>query len=53
VRNPGPWYLYVALIAFVIGMLVIDLRFFHAEKHDPRGGMGDDEATEAEACISS
>jgi tellurite resistance protein TerC len=30
-----PWYLYVAFIAFVIGMLLIDLRFFHAEEHDP------------------
>jgi tellurite resistance protein TerC len=30
-----PWYLYVAFIAFVIAMLLIDLRFFHAEEHDP------------------
>jgi tellurite resistance protein TerC len=30
-----PWYLYVGFIAFVIGMLLIDLRFFHAEEHDP------------------
>jgi tellurite resistance protein TerC len=30
-----PWYLYVGFIAFVIAMLLIDLRFFHAEEHDP------------------
>jgi tellurite resistance protein TerC len=30
-----PWYLYVAFIAFVLAMLLIDLRFFHAEEHDP------------------
>jgi tellurite resistance protein TerC len=30
-----PWYLYVGFIAFVIAMLVIDLRFFHAEEHEP------------------
>jgi len=26
---------YVAFIAFVLGMLVVDLKFFHAEEHDP------------------
>jgi tellurite resistance protein TerC len=30
-----PWYLYVAFIGFVLAMLLIDLRFFHAEEHDP------------------
>jgi hypothetical protein len=30
-----PWYLYVAFIAFVLAMLLIDLRFFHAEEHNP------------------
>ncbi|MGH2817834.1 MAG: TerC family protein [Actinomycetota bacterium] len=30
-----PWYLYVGFIAFVIAMLLIDLRFFHAEEHEP------------------
>jgi tellurite resistance protein TerC len=30
-----PWYLYVSFIGFVIAMLVVDLRFFHAEEHDP------------------
>src|SRR5919106_1083003 len=34
-RTLVPWYLYVAFIAFVIGMLLIDLRFFHAEEHEP------------------
>ncbi len=30
-----PWYLYVAFIGFVVAMLVIDLKFFHAEEHEP------------------
>src|SRR5918999_699719 len=30
-----PWYLYVGFIAFVLAMLLIDLRFFHAEEHEP------------------
>ncbi len=30
-----PWYLYAGFIAFVIAMLLIDLKFFHAEEHDP------------------
>ncbi|MGH2809208.1 MAG: TerC family protein [Actinomycetota bacterium] len=30
-----PWYLYVGFIAFVLAMLVVDLKMFHAEEHDP------------------
>ena len=30
-----PWYLYAGFIAFVVAMLVIDLKFFHAEEHEP------------------
>ena len=30
-----PWYLYVGFIGFVIAMLIVDLKFFHAEEHDP------------------
>ena len=30
-----PWYLYAGFIAFVIAMLLVDLKFFHAEEHDP------------------
>jgi tellurite resistance protein TerC len=30
-----PWYLYAGFIAFVIAMLLIDLKFFHSEEHDP------------------
>jgi tellurite resistance protein TerC len=30
-----PWYLYVGFIGFVIAMLLVDLKFFHAEEHDP------------------
>ncbi|MDP9069168.1 MAG: TerC family protein [Actinomycetota bacterium] len=30
-----PWYLYAGFIGFVIAMLVIDLKFFHAEQHEP------------------
>ncbi|HET7483340.1 MAG TPA: TerC family protein [Actinomycetota bacterium] len=30
-----PWYMYVAFIAFVIAMLLVDLKLFHAEGHDP------------------
>ncbi len=30
-----PWYLYAGFIGFVIAMLVIDLKFFHAEEHEP------------------
>ena len=30
-----PWYLYVAFIAFVIAMLLVDLKLFHAHEHDP------------------
>jgi tellurite resistance protein TerC len=29
------WYVYAGFIAFVIAMLMIDLRFFHAHEHDP------------------
>ncbi len=30
-----PWYLYAGFIGFVIAMLLIDLKFFHAEEHEP------------------
>ncbi len=30
-----PWYLYAAFIGFVIAMLLVDLKFFHAEEHEP------------------
>ena len=30
-----PWYLYAGFIGFVIAMLFIDLKFFHAEQHEP------------------
>ena len=30
-----PWYLYVGFIAFVIAMLLVDLKLFHAEEHEP------------------
>ena len=29
------WYLYAGFIGFVIAMLFVDLKFFHAEEHDP------------------
>ena len=29
------WFLYAGFIGFVIAMLLIDLKFFHAEEHDP------------------
>lgn len=29
------WYWYVGFIAFVVAMLVVDLRLFHAEEHEP------------------
>jgi len=30
-----PWYVFVAAVAFVVAMLVVDLRFFHGEDHEP------------------
>jgi len=30
-----PWYLYVGFIAFVIAMLLVDLKVFHGEAHEP------------------
>ncbi len=30
-----PWYLYAGFIAFVIAMLLVDLKLFHAEEHEP------------------
>ena len=30
-----PWYAYAAFIAFVVAMLLVDLRLFHAEEHAP------------------
>jgi tellurite resistance protein TerC len=30
-----PWYIYVGFIAFVIAMLLVDLKLFHADSHDP------------------
>ena len=29
------WYMYVAFIAFVIAMLLIDLKLFHTDEHEP------------------
>lgn len=29
------WYLYVGFIGFVIAMLLVDLKLFHAEEHEP------------------
>ncbi|MGH2752825.1 MAG: TerC family protein [Actinomycetota bacterium] len=30
-----PWYLYADFIAFVLAMLLVDLKLFHAEEHEP------------------
>ncbi len=30
-----PWYSYVGFIAFVIAMLLVDLKFFHTEEREP------------------
>ncbi|MEA2447263.1 MAG: tellurite resistance protein TerC, partial [Actinomycetota bacterium] len=30
-----PWYLYAGFIAFVLAMLMVDLKLFHAEEHEP------------------
>ena len=30
-----PWYLYAGFIAFVLAMLLVDLKLFHTEEHDP------------------
>ena len=30
-----PWYLYAAFIVFVIAMLLVDLKLFHTEEHEP------------------
>ena len=29
------WYVYAAFIAFVVAMLLVDLKLFHAEEHEP------------------
>lgn len=34
VSDVAPW-VYVVFIAFVLAMLLVDLKFFHAEEHDP------------------
>ena len=34
VSDVAPW-VYVVFILFVLAMLVVDLKFFHAEEHDP------------------
>ena len=31
-----PWYLYAGFVLFVLAMLLVDLKFFHAEEHDPK-----------------
>jgi tellurite resistance protein TerC len=31
-----PWYMYAAFVAFVIVMLLVDLRLFHAREHEPK-----------------
>jgi tellurite resistance protein TerC len=30
-----PWYLYAGFIAFVLAMLLVDLKLFHRDEHDP------------------
>jgi len=30
-----PWYLYAGFIGFVVAMLFVDLKLFHAEEHEP------------------
>ncbi|MEA2498429.1 MAG: tellurite resistance protein TerC [Actinomycetota bacterium] len=30
-----PWYLYAGFIAFVVAMLLVDLKLFHAHEHEP------------------
>ncbi len=30
-----PWYLYAGFIAFVVAMLLVDLKLFHAKEHEP------------------
>lgn len=30
-----PWYLFAGFVAFVVAMLLIDLRFFHTEEREP------------------
>ena len=30
-----PWYAYAGFIAFVVAMLVVDLKLFHAQEHEP------------------
>lgn len=31
-----PWYAYAGFVVFVVAMLLIDLKFFHAEEHEPK-----------------
>lgn len=31
-----PWYLYAGFIAFVIATLLVDLKVFHADEHEPK-----------------
>ena len=31
-----PWYLYAGFVLFVLATLLIDLKFFHADEHDPK-----------------
>lgn len=30
-----PWFVYVVFIAFVVAMLLVDLKMFHSEEHEP------------------
>ncbi|MDP9226968.1 MAG: TerC family protein [Actinomycetota bacterium] len=30
-----PWYVFAGAVAFVFAMLVVDLKFFHGEEHEP------------------
>jgi tellurite resistance protein TerC len=30
-----PWYVFAGAVAFVVAMLVVDLKFFHGEDHEP------------------
>jgi len=31
----APWFFYAGFLAFVIAMLLVDLKFFHTEEHEP------------------
>lgn len=31
-----PWYAFAGFVVFVVAMLLVDLKFFHAEEHEPK-----------------